>query len=163
MFLVQVLLSLILKGLPQRRALNHIYDCNIVSEVTSMKSINGCLLPKPNKAKQPVLLSYAVWYSAMPFSCGQFSCRHSQKIPHSSPFRTKYGMYFIGPSVWYSTSVAAFVYAISCNIGPCYKGIRLYMGNSLLDFKRTLRIKRNISVCLCSAKLLCVCISKLRV
>ena len=49
--------------------------------------------------------------------------KYSQKTPHSSP----YGASFVdSASDWYSASVPAMMYAISCYIWPRYNGTRLY-------------------------------------
>ena len=53
--------------------------------------------------------------------------KYSQKIPHSSPLRARYGVSSVDPSFdWYSASVPVNIYVISYNIGPCYNGTRLY-------------------------------------
>ena len=52
----------------------------------------------------------------------------SQKTQHSSPVRASYGVSFVEPSSdWYSALVRVIIYVISCNIGPHYNGIRLYI------------------------------------
>ena len=58
----------------------------------------------------------------------QFSRKYSQKTPHSSPVRVRYGVPFVNPvSDWYSASVSVIIYVISFNIGPCYNGTWLYI------------------------------------
>ena len=52
--------------------------------------------------------------------------KYSQNTPHSSPVRTRYGVYFVNPaSDWYSASVLVIIYVISYNIGSRYNGTRL--------------------------------------
>ena len=56
-----------------------------------------------------------------------FIKKYSQKTPHSSPVRARYGASFVdSASDWYSASVPAMIYAISCYIWPRYNGTRLY-------------------------------------
>ena len=57
----------------------------------------------------------------------QFSRKYSEKTPHSSPVRARYGVFFVDPaSEWYSPSDPAIIHVISYNIGQCYNGTRLY-------------------------------------
>ena len=63
---------------------------------------------------------------------GQFSPKYSR----SSSVRARYGVSFVGSaSDWYSASVPAMTCAISCYIGPCYNGTRLYVSLGLDLFK----------------------------
>ena len=65
-----------------------------------------------------------VWchYNMVNF-CSQFLWNTS----HSSPVRVRYGMYFLCSNCdLYSAWPTAVVYAVSCCIGLCYNGTRLY-------------------------------------
>ena len=58
---------------------------------------------------------------------GQFSHKHSQKTPYSSPIRARYGCLFVDlASDWYSASVPVVIYVISYNIGLRYNSTWLY-------------------------------------
>ena len=53
---------------------------------------------------------------------------YSQKIPHISPVRARYGVSFVGSDLdWYSASVPAMMCAITCYIIPRFNGTRLYL------------------------------------
>ena len=58
--------------------------------------------------------------------CGarsQFSHKYSQKSPHSSPIRVRYGLSFMDPaSDGHSTSDPVIIHVISYNTGPHYNG-----------------------------------------
>ena len=57
-----------------------------------------------------------------------FLALYSQKTPHISPVRARYGVSFVDPaSDWYSAWVPATIYVISYYIRPRYKGTRLYI------------------------------------
>ena len=59
---------------------------------------------------------------------GLFSHKYSQKTPHNSPVRVRYGVSFAEPaSYWYSASVSVIIYVISYNIGWRYYSTRLYL------------------------------------
>ena len=59
-------------------------------------------------------------YSVVPLLYGQYSHKYSQKTPHSSPVRARYGVSFVDPaSDWYSASVWIIIYEISYNSGSC--------------------------------------------
>ena len=74
----------------------------------------------------PVLRKNRKYYSAVPLQRGLFSHKHSQKTPHSSPARVRYGVSFVDwASDWYSASVPVIVYVISYDITPRYNGTRL--------------------------------------
>ena len=76
---------------------------------------------------------WSLRYSAVPLYRGQFSHKYSQKTPHSSPVRARYGVSFMNPtSDWYSASVHVIVHVISYNIWviwprPRYNGTRLHV------------------------------------
>ena len=56
-----------------------------------------------------------------------FFHKYPQRTLHSSPGRARYGVSFVdSASVWYSTSVPAVIYAMSCYIGSRYNGTWLY-------------------------------------
>ena len=70
----------------------------------------------------------------MPLQCGQFSHKYSEKTPHGSPFRVRYGMSFVdSASDWYSAPVLANINAIPYNIRPRYTDTRLYY----IDYSHT--------------------------
>ena len=54
--------------------------------------------------------------------------KYSQKTPHSSPIRVRYGVSFVDPaSDWYHASVHVSIYEIFYNIRLHYNGTRLYL------------------------------------
>ena len=60
---------------------------------------------------------------------------YSQKTPHSSPVRARYGLSLVHPSSdWYSDSIPVIISAISYNIGPLYNGTRLYCALDIARF-----------------------------
>ena len=63
-------------------------------------------------------------YTAVLLQRGQFSHKYSQKTPHSSPVRARYGMSFVGSSIWLTFCHSSCNY--SCNIWPRHNGTWLY-------------------------------------
>ena len=62
--------------------------------------------------------------------CSPFTPKSLYKKPHSSPVRTRHGVYFVGPtSDLYSASIPAVMYAILCYTGLCYNSTELYTSN----------------------------------
>ena len=62
-------------------------------------------------------------YNAVDF----LETQQSQKTPHSSPVRARYGVCFVGSNLkYYSVPVTAATLTISYHIGPHYNGTWLY-------------------------------------
>ena len=56
--------------------------------------------------------------------------KYSQRTPHSSPARARYGVSFVDPrSGWHSDAFLVINHVISYNIRPRYNGTPLYMGH----------------------------------
>ena len=69
----------------------------------------------------------ATSYSAVPLYRSRFSWNFYIKNTHSLPVRTRYGVSWVGSHVdIYFAPLSAVMYAISCDIGSCYNGTRLY-------------------------------------
>ena len=76
--------------------------------------------------------------------------KYSQKTPHSSPVRARYGASFVDSvSDWYSASVPAIMYAICCYIWPRYNGTRLYTSGQKTStvFNSKSPLISNVDVC----------------
>ena len=53
---------------------------------------------------------------------------HQRLAQNSSPVRARHGVSFVGHVIdWFSTTVLAIMYTISCYTGPRYNGNRLYL------------------------------------
>ena len=69
---------------------------------------------------------YNLHICSVKWSAVSFFPKSSQKTPHTSPVRERYGVSFVGWNIaLYSASHTADMYAISCYIGRYYNGTRL--------------------------------------
>ena len=72
-----------------------------------------------------------------------FLKKYSQKTPHRSPVRARYGVSLVDPaSDWYSAWVPAIIPVIYYYIEPCYNGTR-YMCLPLYCYLVVLRVRWN--------------------
>ena len=77
--------------------------------------------------KNWVAISYRVWYLCNAVNFLTIPTKGTHSSPVSSPFRARYGVYFVLSNAdLYSASTIAVMSAISCYIGLCYNGTRLY-------------------------------------
>ena len=83
------------------------------------------------------------------YNAVNFSYKYSQKTPHASHNRARYGMYFVDPATdWCSALAAVIIYVMPYNTGPCCGGAPLYLLVLLVLSSMT-------SVCVCLAHVTC--------
>ena len=81
------------------------------------------------------VISCHITYSVVPLQRGQFYQKYSQKTPHGSPVKARYGVSFVdSASDWYHVSVPAIFNAKSFYIGPRFNGTRLYNAISYISY-----------------------------
>ena len=79
----------------------------------------------------------AIWHNEFENYIFKLQCRavitrsifpkYSQRTPHSSPARARYGVYFVDPkSGWHSDAFPVIIHVICYNIRPRYNGTQLY-------------------------------------
>ena len=93
-------------------------------------------------------------YSAVPLKRCQFSLKYSQKTPHSSPVRARYGVYFVNAaSDWYSASVPVIIYVISYDSGARYNGTRLHIQSVYVTYAWSTYNTMNMVTHICVSEL----------
>ena len=87
----------------------HSSNAGLEASLNSLNNINAYKRTSQQKIIYWISITVQCCYNAV----------NSQKTPHSSPIRMRYGVSFVDPaSDWYHAPVPVIIYVISYNIGP---------------------------------------------